>query len=268
MMTRLSQPTEFQTGFPARRIERRISAARAFLGFERAWPALWPASGVVGSFLAAALFGVFDWLSWPIHALLLSGLVTATGVLLFENLRTYAWPDWHDGARKLERDSELSHRPLSEAADALSAGSGNSWTEELWRAHMRQKLASAAGRLRLAPPRSHLPRRDPRGLRFLVLLALIAGVIYAGRDGGQNVLASLLNGGGAGRATIDAWIDPPAYTGEPPRYLRTGGTDVAVPQGSTLNLRVHEADHAPSLAFGGSHLRLAGKNGEYARTVT
>src|SRR5579859_1203338 len=113
MMTRLSQPTEFQTGFPTRRVERYVAAARAVLAFERLWPALWPASGLVGAFLAAALFGVIDWIPWPLHALLLSGVITACGFLLFENLRAYAWPRWQDGARKLERDTGLSHRPLS-----------------------------------------------------------------------------------------------------------------------------------------------------------
>jgi len=267
-MTRLSQPTEFQTGFPTRRVERYVAAARAALAFERLWPALWPASGLVGVFLAAALFGIMDWIPWPLHALLLSAMITASGVLLFQNLQAYAWPRWQDGARKLERDTGLSHRPLSEAEDTLSAGTGNSWAEELWRAHMNQRLSYTAQRLRLTLPRSRLTGRDPKGFRFVVLLAVVVGAIYAGRDGGDRLLSSLLSAPGAARATMDAWIDPPAYTGEPPRYLRPGETNVAVPQGSVLNLRVHGADHAPALAIAGSHLRLQGTNGEYARAAT
>ena len=267
-MTRLSQPTEFQTGSPTRRVERYVAAARAAVAFERLWPALWPATGVVGAFLAVALLGLVDWLAWPIHALLLASLVTASGVLLYGSLRKFSWPGWHDGARRLERDTGLSHRPLSEASDRLSAGVGDSWAEELWGAHFRQKLVLASQNLRLSLPRSRLGHRDPRGLRFLILLAIGVGALYAGRDSGERLIASFLSASSGGPAALDAWIDPPAYTGEPPLYLRSGQRSFLVPAGSVLNLRVHGTDHAPALALGSSHLHLNGSNGEYARAAT
>src|SRR5690349_15696308 len=268
MMTRLSQPTEFQTGSPTRRVERYVAAARAAVAFERLWPALWPATGIVGAFLAAALLGLVDWLPWPLHALGLAGLITASGVLLYESLCRLSWPGWHDGARRLERDSGLSHRPLSEAVDRLSAGIGDSWAEELWGAHFRQKLALASQSLRLSLPRSSLRRRDPKGLRFLVLLAIGVGALYAGRDSTERVVGALMSAPGSANATLDAWIDPPPYTGKPPLYLRPGQRTFPVPVGSVLNLRVHGTDHAPALALGGSHLRLKGSIGEYARAAT
>src|SRR5258708_21808612 len=93
-MTRLSQPTEFQTGFPTRRVERYVAYERAALAWERFWPALWPATGLIGLFLAGALFGIYAALPWPLHALALSGAITASGVLLYLNLHTLGWPRW------------------------------------------------------------------------------------------------------------------------------------------------------------------------------
>ena len=75
-MTRLSQQTEFQPGLKTRRIERLVAFGRGAVAWERIWPSLWPASGIAGLFLAAALFGLFAPLTWPLHALVLSGAIT------------------------------------------------------------------------------------------------------------------------------------------------------------------------------------------------
>src|SRR5262249_50379767 len=142
------------------------------------------------------------------------------------------------------RDSGLNHRPISEGSDALFAGAGDAWAEELWRAHLRQRLASAF-RLRLSLPRSTLAQRDPRALRYLVLVLALAGVVVARQDFADRLMTAFSNAGAGGNATLDAWIDPPGYTGEPPVYLHASNPSLAVPAGSILNLRVHGADHAP-----------------------
>ena len=266
-MTRLSQPTEFRTGFPTRRIERYVAFERVALVWERFWPAFWPASGLVGLFGAAALFGLLAPLPWPLHAFLLAAAIAASGVLLYRNLDTFSWPSWEDGARRLERDSGLAHRPISEAVDSLFAGVGNSWAEELWRAHLRRRLATAL-RLRVCRPVSALQEKDPRALRFLVLLLVAAGFAFAGRNSGERLLTALSSAPGGTSATLDAWVDPPPYTGEPPLYLRSENQPIAVPVGSLLNLRVHGADHVPGVSVGGSHEAILGSNGEYGGVVT
>ena len=149
-------------------------AARAALIWERVWPALWPATGIAGLFLAAALFGLPQLLPWPLHALVLAGCITAMGLSLFFALEGFRLPDWQAGARRVERDSTLVHRPISEEHDIIAAGSGDAWAEALWNAHLSRRLADL-GKLRLAWPRSELPKRDPRALRFVVLLLIAAG---------------------------------------------------------------------------------------------
>src|SRR6185312_9117111 len=212
-MTRLSPPTEFRTGSD-RKTESFVLAARLALGWERAWPALWPATGIAGLFVAAALLGLPGLLPWPLHALLLAVTISAMGLSLtfaFEGVR---WPSWRDGARKVERDSTLSHRPISESEDVLAAGAGDALGEALWRAHIESRLKSIS-RLNVSWPRSLLPRRDPRALRYVVLLLIAAGAVVANVDWRQRLAAAFGPGAGeAANVSIDAWIDPPAYTGE------------------------------------------------------
>jgi len=265
MMTTYSDPSEFQTGSKAERTGRFVAWSRAALTWERVWPALWPASGFVGLFAALALFDAFTPLPWILHALLLSAAITATGLALYYGLRGVRLPSWLDGARRLERTSALKHRPISEGGDRLAVGGGDALAEALWTLHLRQLLAGVRG-LRVAWPSSDLPKRDPRALRFVVLIALIAGIVLAGRDAPRRLWAAFNDGSATANATLDAWIDPPAYTGMAPQYL-SPGMALAVPAGSILNLRVHGAGHAPGLAADSASDEsgsFAGDHGEYA----
>jgi uncharacterized protein (TIGR02302 family) len=233
------------------------------LAWERAWPALWPASGIAGLFIAAALFDAFAIVPWPLHALILAFLVTATGLLLFFAFEGVRWPSWLEGARRVERDSTLVHRPISESTDALAAGSGDAYAEALWKAHLSRRLADI-GRLHVPRPRSDLPKRDPRALRYFVLLLVGAGLLFAGSDWSRRLAAAFGPGTAeAGNVTLDAWVDPPPYTGEPPLYLARGDDRlISVPTGSTINLRIHGASHAPYVSLAGT--TISGGSGEYA----
>jgi hypothetical protein len=261
-MTRYSAPNEFRTG--SDRTARYVLASRAALLWERVWPGLWPASGILGLFVAAALFDLFAPLPWVLHALILSGVITAAGLALYFGLREVCIPRWADGARRLERTSGLSHRPISEGNDAMALGRGDALAEQLWELHLRQLLAGIKN-LKLAWPAPGLAKRDPRALRFVVLALIVVGSAVAGRDTLSRLWAGFYDTGAASRATIDAWIDPPPYTGMPPVYLG-GGMSIAVPEGSILNLRVHGAGHTPGL-IGADSGGFAGGNGEYSANL-
>jgi uncharacterized protein (TIGR02302 family) len=263
-MTRLSPSTDFRPGSKTRRVEAFVTAARAALTWERVWPALWPATGIAGLFIAAALFGLPAFLPWPLHALVLAACITAMGLSLYFNLENFHLPSWQDGARRVECDSALVHRPISEREDVLSAGQGDAWAQALWNAHLSRRLADF-GTLRLSIPHSDLPLRDPRALRFVVLLLIVAGAFFANSDWRNRLLAAFGPGTSeAASVSMDAWIDPPAYTGEPPIYL-TDSRTISVPTGSTVNVRVHGASHAPSLSIYGAS--FSGSQGEYAATA-
>lgn len=239
----LSVSIESPTGSP-KQIERHILLARLAILWERVWPRLWPVSGILVAFAGLAALGFFTWTPGLLHALLLIAGTSAIGYFLWRNFQDFRWPGWSEGARRLERESGLPHRPITERDDRMAAGQGDTLTESLWRAHMRAQLA-AQHRLRLAVPRASFAADDPFYLRYALLLLLAIGLLVAGREAPHRIVAALTPGGAVPAPTVEAWIDPPPYTGEAPVYLRTGQRDVAVPAGSTLALRVHGARIGP-----------------------
>jgi uncharacterized protein (TIGR02302 family) len=248
---------------PADPLDRRIALARTSLGLERLLPALWPAIGFAGHYLAAALFGLFRYIPWEVQSLLLAASVTATALALYRGLGHFVWPGDFEGARRLERDSGLVHRPISERDDILAHGH-DPFTEALWRAH-RDRMARL-GSLRVALPNADFRTKDPRGLRYVVLGALVVGGIVAYGSLGERLKSAFVS---ANPASIDAWIDPPAYTGLPLTQVAADERNVSIPAGSVLNLRVHGAPHAPGLSAGANRARaFSGSDGDYAATAT
>ncbi|MBS0276224.1 MAG: TIGR02302 family protein [Proteobacteria bacterium] len=255
----------------ARHAEAFIRRARLTIWWERVWPKLWPASGIVGAFVAAGLFNLFAYVPWWIHTLLLLGAAGAAGYFLYRNFQNFDAPTWYEGARRVERDSTLEHRPITEHHDVMAAGVGDAYAEALWKAHIRA-LLSRIGKLRVSLPSPQLAKRDPYAIRFLILLLLIGGVIVAGSDW-KNRLAFALTpdaGSGTASATVDAWINPPAYTGLPPIYLKPGpmnGAPIRVPVNSELVVRVHRSSVSPEIVLSPSHdkrPKVTGADDEYA----
>lgn len=268
-MTRYLAPNEFPTGSRTEETARYVAVSRAALLWERLWPSLWPATGIAGLFVSAALFDVFAPLPWALHALILAATLTVIGLALYFGVRELKLPDWIDGARRLERDSGFTHRPISEGNDRMAAGLGDAWAEELWKLHLAQRLAGI-GRFRVAWPSPGLGARDPRHLRFAVVVLLAVALVVSGSDWARRLWAGFTDSSAATLSTVDAWIDPPPYTGLAPIYL-SKDTTVAVPAGSTLNLRVHGAGHTPGLSLNTldeSEVGFSGANGEYSATVT
>jgi uncharacterized protein (TIGR02302 family) len=251
-MKPLWNKTDSRPGYRADASERYVLFARLAILWERLWRASWPASGLLGVFVAAALFGLFENVPQAIHLGLLFLVVLAAGSFLHRNLKGFSFPRWEDGARRVEQDSALAHRPISESGDRLAAGAGDPWTEELWRAHLGRLLARIA-HLKVRWPQPGLHARDRYALRFVALVLVVGGFVWAGADSGKRLALAFTPDSGlaASAASLDAWINPPAYTGEAPIYLQhpvdTG--QVAVPAGSELVLRVHAAHGVPNLAL-------------------
>jgi uncharacterized protein (TIGR02302 family) len=216
----------------------RIALARLVLWWEAVWPALWPPLAVAGLFLAAALLGLPQLLPGALHILLLAGAGGLFAAALVAGLRRLPRVGRDAAARRLERDSGLSHRPLSTIEDRPATT--DPMAVALWRAH-QARAAAAVARLRLAPPRPGLPRRDPRALRAAVVLSVVAGLVIAGPEAPERVLRAVspsfavaLPAGPALR--IEAWATPPAYTAAAPIFLPAEGGVVTVPSGSRLSV--------------------------------
>lgn len=182
-------------------------------------PALWPAIGVIGLYFAAALFGLFTVVPWIVQSLILAAAVrTATGLALENGFRDFHWPSWQDCARRLERDNGLAHRPISEADDRLMAGGADPLAMELWARHRARALPD---NLKVAWPNPDFDARDPRRLH-LVLLVLLATSLIVARGDWRARLSGAFESGAAAGIGLDAWVDPPPYTGIAPIYPPAG----------------------------------------------
>ncbi|MCF8470783.1 MAG: TIGR02302 family protein [Parvibaculum sp.] len=244
------RPTTRGTPLP-RRVERRVRFARALLFWEALLPALWPATGLAGLFVALALFGLFAGLPLLVHWTLLGGFGVVMVALFWHGFRGFGVPTRDEALRHLEKSSGLSHTPLSSYEDVVAPESGD---PALWAAH-RRWIVKRLRKLHLRLPQSTLTLRDPYALRAIVLILLVAGLVGTGPGRLARVADALLPGAAGARiANIEAWITPPPYTGKPPLYLdrktqteAANMPDLLVSQGSTLSIRVHGLKNAPVL---------------------
>jgi uncharacterized protein (TIGR02302 family) len=243
---------------------RRVWLARAALAFERAWPAAWPTVAVIGLFLALSLLGIWHRLPWWLHGLGLVLFLAALGVAVVRLLPALRWPSRAAGLARIEADSGVRHQPLRALEDRLPHEIDDPLSHRLWEAH-RERLLAGLARLRLAPPRSDLPRRDPWALRAALLLLLVVALVDAGPLVGQRLgQAFSLNRAAPPPATplaITLWVTPPAYTGRAPLSPEQlpAGQAVTVPQGSEALAQLHHLppDVVPSLALAESETAFA-----------
>jgi uncharacterized protein (TIGR02302 family) len=242
---------------------RAVQRARGSLLWERLWPALASVLTALGLFLAFSWAGL-----WTV----VPPLGRAIGLGIFALLTLFAAvplirlrvPSEHDGLRRLDHGSGQAHRPATTIADRIAANSQDPVTQALWRAHIERALMSAR-RLKAGWPSPKLSLRDPVALRALVLLLVVTTFFAAGGERFKRVAAAFDWTGMVTPANfrIDAWVNPPAYTGRPPVMLpglHPGETAqalaqppgaVAVPAGSQLVIR----------ATGGVHIEITRAGG-------
>ena len=225
--------------------------ARIVLWTEALLSAFWPSLTLVGAFLALALLGIPTFLPPLLHSALLIAFAGGLGWLSLTGKRAFRPPTSEAAFRRIERDSQLAHRPFATltdrpTADADRAGMG------LWRMHLERRLADVR-RLRLAPPSAGLPERDPHALRLAVAILVILGFALAGSRSGSLILAALDPSFSptASAIPVEAWIKPPPYTKLPPILLKLDDDKpVAVPIGSTIEAHVTGGTRVPRLVFG------------------
>lgn len=233
---------------PTRHLAGRRFLARAVISFEVVWLALWPPLAVVGVFLCLAMLDVPQRLPGWAHVALLVVVVLAAGGLLLRGLLAGGLPDDRAADRRLESQSGLTHRPLAVLTEKPSRADNLSLA--LWDAH-RARSVTQIGRLRVGGPRPGLARRDPRALRYALLLCVVASLGIANSDAPSRlytaVTPSLPPPLGVPSTRLQAWITPPAYTRIAPIFLKAEGGTVSVPAGSHLTVNVSGDRTAPVL---------------------
>jgi len=256
---------------------RRLRLAALALGWERLWPALAPALGVVALFAILALFDLPARLPGWAHLTLLILFAVLLMAALAWGFHAFRLPRLTLARRRVERASGLAHRPLTALEDRIASGDGDPASLALWQAH-RERMARAARQLRVGWPRAGLATRDPVALRALLALLLLLAAVDAGADWLPRLKHSLAPQFDAPRASptasLDAWLTPPDYTGLPPMLLPAGtasATPIAVPVGSVLLAQVHGAGAVPRLAIDnelGDFTRIDDSNFKAQATIT
>ena len=197
----------------------RVALARVAGGFETAWSTLWPTLMVIGAFLVVSLFGVWVLLPAWLHVLGLFGFLAGLAWTIWRSRHAWRWPDHTAGLRRLEQINRLPHQPLRSLGDRLSGGGEDGATRLLWRRHL-QRLRQTVRGLKVGPPRSDLPRRDPWALRAALVLLLLVGLVQAGGMAPERLAQAfqLDRGDRTARLPVETivWITPPTYTGRPP----------------------------------------------------
>ncbi len=247
---------------PGRRLRaylrRRLRLAGIALLWEQLWPAAWPALFVAGAFAALALSDLLPLLPGWAHLLVLAFFAAAFLAAAVRGARQLHLPARREAERRLERESHLPNRPLEALDDRPAAAHLSDGQRELWRAHLA-RMAAPLKNLKVGTPHAGLAKRDPYGLRVIVVLALLLAILDARGDSWRRLLRAATPAFPAvvaAEPALDAWVTPPAYTGLPTVVLAKsrGGVpepaepgEVTVPTGSTLFAQVHGGASRPNL---------------------
>lgn len=247
-----------------RSLAARVGLARAAVFWERCWPEFAVALGVLGLFLAAALFDLPSMVPGWVHASVLGVLVLVLAWAIGQGIRALRIPGEPEGRRRIEAASGLAHRPLAALADKLAGGVGDPVAAALWEAH-RARTARRVRGLRIGLPLAGFIGRDPFGLRALLAIVLVIGFLSAGADSGDRVIRALepqlsFTPGASVPVSLDIWVTPPDYTGEPPLFLQRDAANetIPVPTGSTVLAQVSGGREPPQI-------EIVGKSTEFAR---
>lgn len=213
------------------RLERLVAKARAILLFERMWRIVVPPLLVLGLFICLSWTGL--WLEAPHWARGLGVFAFAAGVLAAVlPLRKFRFPSRKEALERIDRVSGLRQRPAAVLEDRLGNATGDPATRAFWSLHRRRAEQSIA-LLRTGPPSPRIADLDRYALRAAIVVGLVATAFVAGPERYARVVAAFdwrFAGFSGHDQRLDAWIDPPAYTGRAPIVLNLRSTASAAPQ--------------------------------------
>jgi uncharacterized protein (TIGR02302 family) len=227
-------------------------ATRASMLAERGWPLLLPLVIVASLFFSISWLGLFPLLPETARTGLLAVFGIAALAALYP-LRFFRIPSAAEIDRRIEEANDLLHSPVLVQTDRPSGKEGI-FSQALWREHQK-RMADRLRGLGADLPRTHVPERDPWGLRAVAALLFVTAFAFSfGPLGGR--IEDAFNARVARDAVpprIDAWVTPPAYTGKPPVFLTADANQAAstftVPQGSDVSLRVTGGSGEETLSY-------------------
>ncbi len=214
------------------------------IGWERLWPLVMPLVMTVALFLIISWFGIWSVVPEWVRLLLL-GLFALGAAASLWPLRHFRLPSRQSIDFRVERRSALAHRPVTVQSDRLAAGDASAFSIALWREHQK-RMGGKLKNLKSGVPVPAMSRRDPLGLRAVVVLLLFVAFGYASGEQGARVENAFIrhDASATSLTRLDVWVSPPPYTNQPPVFLKNlNGDDqpalvTTVPEGSQLVVRI------------------------------
>lgn len=224
--------------------------ARFALLWERLAPVLWPGVLLIGLYAGLSIFGLWDRLGDPWRALTYAAAVGLSIWLGWRRWQMIDWPDDEDAARRVETDSGISARPHEALSDRPADTSPES--QAVWQAHQRRMAERLKG-ARARRPHAAWARTDSLGLRGAIVVLIAAGWMVSGDLAKGRLFESFGFAPiyrGVETAQVDAWLNPPAYTGMAPIFFQDDQTEAVAPEGSELVIRTAGVRRAPDVRNG------------------
>ena len=234
----------------------RLDTLSGRAGLAIAWERLWPCFAailvVLAVFLSISFLGL--WLEVPRWARIGGLAIFGVGILgILSTLIRFRRPTPSERLSRVDRDSGLPHRPATAIEDSLANGGDDPTTRAIWELH-RKRAEESASKLKVALPKPRLMDRDRYALRAAAALAVVGTAFIAGPEKYARVLAAFdwrTPGALSQGYRLDAWIDPPGYTGKPPIILSlrddagapksNAVRKVSAPVGSTIIVQIGRA---------------------------
>ncbi len=235
------------TDNPQRILGFKVFQAKLGLFWEQFWQAsFWPMM-IAGGMLLAIFSGLLGLLPFYLRIALV-GLAALAFLYSCRALLKIRWPSQAQALRRIEKRSNLAHRPVTAWHDELADSDGDEQTRAIWKLHKKRQLQQFSN-LKPGVPRSNWMYLDPWAWRFTLASLLLVTFVLNGQNwrfelnrlAGEPVVKKVQS------VTFDAWISPPAYTRKPPVLLTSAafkksieqGQDIIVPEGSKLKVRVN-----------------------------
>ncbi|MGH6680293.1 MAG: TIGR02302 family protein, partial [Bradyrhizobium sp.] len=236
-----SEPQRASDAAARSKLAQAVRRAKYAIAWEHAWPPLARLLTAIGLFLVVSWAGLWLVLPFPARTVGVALFVVLALVAIWP-LTRFRWPSREQALTRLDRGSGIRHRPATTLSDTLTTQDPVALA--LWRAQ-RERTLAAIRRIRAGLPSPQLSIHDPWALRALVVVLLVVTYVAAGGERTMRLAAGFDWNGIFAPANIrlDAWVDPPTYTGVPPIILTAANRDAAasgplrVPEGSTLTVR-------------------------------
>ena len=142
-------------------------------------------------------------------------------------------------------DAGLPERPLSALSDRQATGLDDEVSRSLWNRHLA-RMSEQAGSAKAVGPDLRLSAFDRWSLRYVCATAFVIAFLFLpdipeSGPAGSDFRLRPASGSELVRSSFDAWVEPPAYTGEPGIYLNdaVAASPLPVPTGSRLSVRLY-----------------------------